>query len=144
MNVNNVVRGAVARKYRDPRDYSDRYNTRLTSAEEAQYQEWAKSQGRENDVYDYDLRGAWKEIMSGTMSEDERGHLGDKYKKPNHVTFSTQSKYSTKETPGGTWEQDENGQVSYTPSDHVLRLHGKEKLKGYFENFEQGVQLRVN
>lgn len=134
-----ILAGATRK---DPNDFSDRYNTKLTAAEEAAFQAWAKAEGRERDVYDYDLRGAWRELTSGTMSEDDRGHLGDKYKKPNHPTFSTQSKYSTPETPGGVWST-QNGVVTYTPSDFVLNNIGVENLKRYFSRVEKGVNLNL-
>ncbi len=57
-----------------PDDMSGQYNTQLSPEQETAYQAWAKQQGREKDVFNYDLRGAWKELQSGTMSEDERGH----------------------------------------------------------------------
>lgn len=126
----------------DPNDYSDKYNTKLTPEEEAAYQEWARKVGRSRDTYDYDLRGAWKELQSGTMTEDERGHLGDKYKKPNHPTFSDQSKYSTPETPGGTWTE-EGGVVTYTPSAWVVKRFGADNLKRYFDRFEPDVRLNL-
>lgn len=72
--------GPVKSMAKEPWDFSDRYNTKLTDEEERAYQQWAKDVGRERDVYNYDLRGAWREIMAGTMAEDERKHLGDKYK----------------------------------------------------------------
>ena len=134
-----IVAGATKK---DPLDFSDRYNTKLTPAEEKAYQAWAKAEGRERDVYDYDLRGAWRELQSGSMSEDERGHLGDKYKKPNHPTFSTQSKYSTAETPGGVWSE-ENGITVYTPSDFVLNNIGADNLRRYFDIAEPGVKLNI-
>ena len=46
-------------------DYSDTYNTVLNKEQEAQYQTWAKSVGRERDVRDYDLRGAWLDSSRG-------------------------------------------------------------------------------
>lgn len=136
-----VAAAAGSAKEIDPRDFTNKYNTKLSPEEEKEYQSWAKAEGRERDTYDYDLRGAWKELKSGTMSEDERGHLGDKYKKPNHPTFSTQSKYSTDETPGGVWSV-ENGRTVYTPSDFVRRNTGDENLKAYFGRYEPGVELR--
>lgn len=133
---------AGAAKAADPHDFTNKYNTKLTPDEEKEYQAWAKAEGRERDTYDYDLRGAWKELKSGTMSEDERGHLGDKYKKPNHPTFSTQSKYSSAETPGGVWSE-ENGRTVYTPSEFVRKGMGDENLKAYFSRFEPDVELRL-
>ncbi len=48
---------------------------------------------------DYDLQGAF---LAGAVP-DANGHMTDKFKKPNHPTFSNQSEYSTPQTPGGTW-----------------------------------------
>lgn len=123
----------------DPYDFSDRYNTKLSHEEEAQFQKWAKMQGREKDVYDYDIRGAWKELQTGKMSEDERGHLGDKYKKPNHPTFSDQSKYNGIDGyAGGTWSE-ENGKTVYRVS--KSNTMSKAQLKRYFERVEPDVIL---
>lgn len=123
----------------DPYDFSDRYNTKLSHEEEAQFQKWAKMEGREKDVYDYDIRGAWKELKTGKMSEDERGHLGDKYKKPNHPTFSDQSKYNGMDGySGGTWSE-KNGKTVYRVS--KSNTMSKDQLKRYFERVEPDVIL---
>lgn len=123
----------------DPYDFSDRYNTKLSYEEEAQFQKWAKMEGRDKDVYDYDIRGAWKELKTGKMSEDERGHLGDKYKKPNHPTFSDQSKYNGIDGyVGGTWSE-ENGKTVYRVS--KSNTMSKAQLKRYFERVEPDVIL---
>jgi hypothetical protein len=125
-----------------PDDMSGQYNTQLTPDEESAYQAWAKGQGREKDVFNYDLRGAWKELQSGTMSEDERGHLGDKYKKPNHPTFSTESIYNGKDGyQGGIWSRNGNVDV-YTPQ-HKLTPEQAKRLKLYFAQNEEGVALNL-
>mgnify|MGYP000039047187 FL=1 len=125
-----------------PDDMSGQYNTQLTPDEESAYQAWAKGQGREKDVFNYDLRGAWKELQSGTMSEDERGHLGDKYKKPNHPTFSTESIYNGKDGyQGGIWNRNGNADV-YTPQ-HNLTPEQAKRLKLYFAQNEEGVALNL-
>lgn len=125
-----------------PDDMSGQYNTQLTPDEESAYQAWAKGQGREKDVFNYDLRGAWKELQSGTMSEDERGHLGDKYKKPNHPTFSTESIYNGKDGyQGGVWSRNGNVDV-YTPQ-HKLTPEQAKRLKLYFAQNEEGVALNL-
>lgn len=125
-----------------PDDMSGQYNTQLTPDEESAYQAWAKGQGREKDVFNYDLRGAWKELQSGTMSEDERGHLGDKYKKPNHPTFSTESIYNGKDGyQGGIWSRNGNVDV-YTPQ-HKLTPEQAKRLKLYFAQNEDGVALNL-
>lgn len=131
--------GPAKRSAKDPWDFSDRYNTKLTDEEERAYQRWAKEEGRAGDVYDYDLRGAWREIMAGTMAEDERKHLGDKYKKPNHPTFSDQSKYNGVDGyVGGSWDK-VDGKTRYRAS--KSNTYTKEQLRRYFDDREKGVIL---
>jgi len=127
----------------EARDYTSRYNTKLSPADEKKFRKWAKETGREGDLYDYDLRGAWRELQSGSMREDERGHLGDKYKKPNHPTFSTESIYSSDSTPGGQWSEDAQGRTVYTPSDFVVSQQGADRLKRYFSEREKGAVLNI-
>lgn len=122
-------------------DYSDKFNTVLAPDEEEKYQAWATENHREKDVYDYDLRGAWKELQSGTMSEDERGHLGDKYKKPNHPTFSDQSIYSGQGgVVGGVWSRNAEGKDVYTPGRKLSSVEA-DRLRRYFLRNEPGVVL---
>jgi len=88
--------------------YRNKYNTKLTKYEE---QEYKKDMGSESiargrditmDEGAYDVRGAWLEKgQSGTLFRP--GHGTDRYKKPNHPTFSNESKYATKKNPGGSW-----------------------------------------
>ena len=124
----------------EQRDFSSKYNTNLTAEEEKQFQVWAKENGREKDVIDYDLRGAWKEMQSGQMSEDSRGHLGDKYKKPNHPTFSNQSIYSVGDNAGGIWSV-EDGKDVFTVT--VSSESEAEYLKNYFYKVEPNAKLNV-
>lgn len=122
-------------------DYSDKFNTVLSPDEEEKYQAWATENHREKDVYDYDLRGAWKEMQFGRMSEDERGHLGDKYKKPNHPTFSDQSIYSGQDgVTGGVWSRNAEGKDVYTPGRKLSSVEA-DRLRRYFLRNEPGVVL---
>lgn len=126
----------------DPFDYSDKYNTKLTPKEEAKFQDWAQKNNRAGDSYDYDIRGAWKELQSGKMKEADNGHLGDKYKKPNHPTFSDQSIYSGKEgIRGGTWGKD-GDKDTFTPSQN--HMWSKEALQRYFNDREPNSVLMDN
>lgn len=125
------------------KSWKDKYNTQLTAEEEKQFQKWAKENNRQNDDYDYDIRGAWKEITSGKMTEADNGHLGDKYKKPNHPTFSDQSIYSGKDGyVGGSWKED-NGTTSFTPSPTNLQNYSMDELRAYFSKVEPGVILNT-
>lgn len=134
------VRYSTAEEFEE-QDFTNHYNTQLTPEEEREFQAWAKAEGRERDVFNYDLRGAWKELKSGTMSEDARGHLGDKYKKPNHPTFSDQSIYSTEENRGGHWSV-ENGQDVFVPGRELSAAEAN-YLQQYFAEREPGVQLKA-
>lgn len=116
----------------DPTDFTNRYNTKLSPAEEAKYQEWAAALGSRGNTYDYDLRGAYK----AGAGQSENGHFTDEFKKPNHPTFSDQSKYSSEETPGGKWGRQQDGSWTFTPSDTSIALHGRENLQQYFQRVE--------
>ena len=127
-------------RYEQP-DFSDRFNTKLSDEDEEAFQAWAKENHREKDVYDYDLRGAWKELQSGSMSEDQRGHLGDKYKKPNHPTFSSESIYSNGD--GGRWSVDASGANVFTPGRKLSEAEA-DYLREYFARVEPGVVLNLS
>lgn len=122
----------------DPRDLSAQYNTQLSPEEERAFRAWAGD--KINDTYDYDLRGAWRDIMSGKIQQDERGHLPDTYKKPNHPTFSVESIYSSPETPGGKWVE-KNYKWQYVPSNINLKYRSPSELMDYFKTREPDVKL---
>lgn len=123
------------------KDLTQEFNTALTDDEEKQFQAWIKEEGREKDLFDYDLRGAWKEMQSGSMEQDERGHLGDKYKKPNHPTFSNESIYSNEKNRGGRWEE-KGDKVIFTPGRELSKSEAN-FLQRYFNNVEPGVVLNA-
>jgi hypothetical protein len=85
----------------------ENYNTPLTTAEERDFQDWLAALSMQSgadrglDQIDYDMRAAYL----GRSSQDGRGHMGDVGKKPNHPTFSIESKYSTPQQKGGRWEE---------------------------------------
>lgn len=78
------------------------YNTILSPNEEKGYAKWKEKNAPKDSGHDYDLRGAYKE---GFKPDEKTHHWSDKYKKPNHPTFSVESKYA-KEAPekAGHWE----------------------------------------
>ena len=105
------------RKFKQGIKPSD-YDTKLTKDEEQKFQAWAKKAKETgvinpNDNFqDYDMRGFWKnEVLQHTelASGNAEAHFTDKYKKPNHESFSTESMYATGDNAkyAGTW--DENG-----------------------------------
>ena len=135
----------------------NKYDTQLSPSEEMAFTLWVNKQypGKkvEDVTSDYDLRGAWREINAGKIKFDERGHLPDKYKKPNHITFSNESIYHNNQTPGGRWYstpsvgknlKENYDQWHFQPSEHNIKTHGKQKLEEYFKKNESGVKLMYN
>lgn len=122
-----------------------KYDTKLSPKDEQMFINWAIKNGKVNDAglpdtYDYDLRGAWKAITSGKMNgQDERGHLGDLYKKPNHPTFSNQSMYNGVDgLNGGQWIE-HNGKTYFTPSSwNVDNIGGLANMQNYINKAERG------
>ena len=123
----------------DPYDFTARYNTPLSQSDEAKFRAWAQENGKSADeLYDYDLRGAWK---SGAAFS-ENGHLPDTYKKPNHPTFSDQSQYHGQDGhQGGTWAGGGTAPFTFTPGQTNLRMMPGDALQRYFQAREPGVQL---
>lgn len=88
---------------------ADSFNTALAPAQEDSFKTWVTSAGRNpaDETVDYDLRGYYADptisVAEKTAFINRQAHAPDTYKKPNHPTFSVESKYSTPQRPGGTW-----------------------------------------
>jgi hypothetical protein len=87
--------------------------TRLTPAEESDFQAWVRANGiidADDPRTKYDYRGYWKEIAS--QGQDARAmmpdglHFPDTYKQHGYPTFSVESKYSAGPHDGGRWLYD--------------------------------------
>lgn len=78
------------------------YNTHLSPEEERDYAGWKAKNAPNDSGEDYDLRGAYK---AGLEKDIASGHWSDRFKKPNHPTFSDQSQYA-QEAPekAGHWD----------------------------------------
>jgi hypothetical protein len=81
---------------------------------------------------DYDLQGAYL----ANAQQAANGHLGDQWKKPNHVTFSDQSQYSTPQMKGGTWAEDGRNAGVFWASPQNLANSGAVGLMNYFKKNE--------
>ena len=117
-------------------DFTAKYNTALSPQEEAQFIDWATKEGRLEDLYDYDMRG----FFQNKEAFARNGHGTDRYKKPNHPTFSDQSLYHGVDGYlGGSWTLDPQGADVYTaPAKHVW---SEPELQEYFAKYEPGVKL---
>ncbi|HEY6018699.1 MAG TPA: hypothetical protein VIY48_02060, partial [Candidatus Paceibacterota bacterium] len=79
----------------------DPYTTKLDPAETDDFAGWKQQYAPHDSGQDYDLQGAYK---AGFTPDPESGHFDDRFKKPNHPTFSVYSQYA-KDRPdlAGTW-----------------------------------------
>ena len=133
-------------------DYTATYNTQLSAENEQRFNNWviaeSKLRGRDisKDMENYDLKGYW--LGGGYKDTTGKGHMTDTYKKPNHPTFSDQSKYNNVASPwgvpfqGGHWEEDGK---SFTPSATMLKYtHQQDFLQRYMQEREPGVRLIID
>lgn len=84
---------------------------------------------------DYDTSAYLENNKQQAFSHINGQHYPDTYKKPNHPTFSDESIYSTKETPGGHWEY-QNGKDVFYPSEWQIETFGNNYISdgGYLDN----------
>jgi len=134
-------------------NYTDKFNTPLSPKDEMEFQVWAHDKSSDlnreilNDLQDYDLRGYWKERGKVEDLSNPSAHLPDKYKKPNHPTFSTDSKYSGLvqdgvKYMGGQWSDLGNNRWKYVPSKEMLtNTHSPKMLMDYFKKYEKESKL---
>jgi len=103
----------VVQKFAEGGMVGDDYNTNL-GPKEADFQKWKAKNSPNDSGADYDLRGAYQEGMERTGRD---AHMGDKYKKPNHPTFSDQSKYATgdQRDRAGHWVGEEGPDQEFVP-----------------------------
>jgi cell wall-associated NlpC family hydrolase len=97
----------------DQTDYSF-LDTPLSPDGETAFQKWKSQYAPQDSGFDYDLRGAFS---AGLKPDPQSGHWPDTYKKPNHPTFSDQSRYA-KDYPdrAGHWHGDQYFPASFLNS----------------------------
>ena len=100
-------------------DMTDQYNTELSPEEQQEYDQWIQRNsarhGRDlsKDNFDYDTRGQFKDSRGADLP---LGHGPDTHKKPNHPTFSNESRYhGAGGRMGGQWDADETGSETLQP-----------------------------
>jgi len=89
--------------------------TKLSPEKERLYQQWrAKLPKPLQYEGDYDLRGLWNE--NPNVKPSPNLHFTDKYKLPNHPTFSNESKYFNEANKhmGGQWQETDSS-FNYIP-----------------------------
>lgn len=119
-------------------DFTDRYNTKLSESDEKLYQLWLKTLPKEQqNTYDYDMRGAWQ----AGKGQGGNGHFTDRFKKPNHPTFSNESIYNGADGQyGGDW-LNILGRDVFVPTETNLAQNDSEWLRKYFAEVEPSALL---
>jgi hypothetical protein len=113
------------------------FDTGLTPEQEKQFLLWKVKNTPKDSGEDYDLRGLF---LSG-QDTGARGHTTDQFKKPNHPTFSVESKYNgVSGQVGGRWVE-RDGKTYFYASPTNLKYHSAEELKDYFKRVEPDVVL---
>ncbi len=128
----------------DPLDFSAKFNTPIPPEKMGDFNAWVADQARKtgrnplNDRYDYDVNGFF---LSGG-GKDARSHMTDRFKKPNHPTFSNESQYhGVGGNLGGKWITAPGGSSYYEPSPLNVQMHGIQGLKQYFAQTEPDTML---
>jgi LAS superfamily LD-carboxypeptidase LdcB len=89
---------------------------------------------------DYDMLGYATHHPLGAlkhMINPEKFHGTDEYKRPNHMTFSDESKYSNTEHTGGHWSQTPDGKWTFTPTEfNIQNAGGPEKYQQWWDETE--------
>lgn len=126
-------------------EFYNRYNTPLTPEERKglyQFLMDLSMQERRNaysDLNDYDMAGAY---LAGAMEPGGNGHFTDEWKKPNHPTFSQESRYNGVDGySGGVWAEDGSGETTFTPSAWNLENMPPEEMQRYFGIAEPDARL---
>jgi hypothetical protein len=121
------------------------HNTPLDDPHQTnEYLKWAIEGGKdpEEEEHDYDLRGYYKAGGKLATPGGNPVHLPDTFKKPNHPTFSDESRYSGPGNEGGHWVTDNKGRyIAFRPGAANLVHHTPADLQEYFKKYEPGVQL---
>jgi hypothetical protein len=140
-NTNGPVAKAVEKTLSKNEDidpetmFYGKYNTPLTEREQKRFDKWAtkesERQGRDimMDKGAYDIQGFWRAGDWKRMDADNHGT--DTWKKPNHPTFSTLSRYHGADGMyGGNWTKE----AGYQPSKQTANRYSQEYYSWLFGN----------
>jgi len=107
--------------------------------ERPSYEEWLRLH-KVRETPDYDVRAAYE----AGIDPDERGHLSDRFKRPNHITYSDESEAAKSKDapPAGKWVgSDKDGWTFYATQTNINNAGGVDRLRKYFRKNEKDVRL---
>jgi len=90
-------------------------------AKKMTFEEWKAKYAPHDSGQDYDLRGAWE---AGLIPGPDQ-HFPDTFKKPNHPTFSIESKYWKPGMAAGRWEGEQYIPMSAAEATEWVKQHGQ-------------------
>lgn len=96
--------------------------------------EWMKEINPKDSSNDYDYEMFFNkrpDLANAMLNDDPHAHFNDIGKRQHHPTFSTESAYSTKDTPGGEWTKDKDENWSFEHSEYTLK--NSDKTEAYLE-----------
>lgn len=110
-----------------------------------QFMKYISDTGRMSNDYDYESfyndKGMFNKWLENELLHPSSAHFYDKYKKPNHITFSEESIYSNENMKGGRWIN-KDGKTYFIPTDvNIKNAGGEDKLREYFKIHEPGIIL---
>jgi len=106
---------------------------------DAGYETWKKSlPSNLQNENDYDLEGFYNQ-NKGTekLKPNANMHLDDGFKKPNHITFSKESKYSNNNNYGGEWKGSDAKGWTFEASPYNVAQHTPKEMNDYFKKYEK-------
>lgn len=110
------------------------------------FNQYLSDTGRISDDYDYESfyndKGAFLQWLTEEIRNPGKAHFTDKYKRPNHLTFSEESVYSGQDdVVGGKWSN-RQGKFTYTPSMYNINQNGGvDKYIEKFNRYEPNTRL---
>lgn len=116
-------------------EWAAAYNTPIPKDQQMAYEKWKWDQSRQRgrditrDLPSYDIQGA---ALEG-LQRGGNGHFSDKYKKPSHEGFSTDSQYHGVDGyEGGQWGYNkDSGREVFTPGPANAALQSHEAMLNY-------------
>lgn len=122
-----------------PQNYKPNMPSQASMETMEGFNQYLSDTGRMSDDYDYEGfyndKGAFLQWLTEEIKNPGKAHFTDKYKRPNHLTFSEESVYSGQDdVVGGKWSN-RQGKFTYTPSMYNINQNGG--VDKYIEKFNR-------
>jgi hypothetical protein len=131
-------------------DLSDKYNTPIPPDLMPDYLRWVQQQSQKKgydvrlDAKSYDIQGLFMALHKGEkgLYDEKTGHSTDRFKKPNHISFSNESMYAKDGLEGGKWTYTDKG-TEFTPGKTNYIYNQANDIFKYFREREPNIKLNL-